>query len=305
MAPLYQLRSIHPHTEAPTLPTLLHTSDELGWGELAARTYHEPPSIELWSPLSIPVLTVGLVTSGAMDLEQRYEDAPWHGRMVRPNQFFLQSYHQPYQLRWQGAPPEQIQTLILKLHQRTLFRMIEEVAERDPAQIEFVEQIGFDDPLLLHLALALQHELEQPTATGPLYAQTATQMLAVHLICHYTTTPQRIWEPTHGLSRSQVQRIRSFVHDQLAQELTLATLAQQVNLSPYYFARMFRQSTGESPHQFVLHQRLERAQWLLAATATPLTEITAACGFANQSYLATVFKRHFGITPQRYRRQHQ
>jgi AraC family transcriptional regulator len=78
-----------------------------------------------------------------------------------------------------------------------------------------------------------------------------------------------------------------------------------VDLSPYYFARMFRRATGESPHQCVLRQRLERAQWLLQTTTLPIVDIALQCGFANQSYLTTVFKRRFGLTPQRYRRQVQ
>jgi AraC family transcriptional regulator len=51
-----------------------------------------------------------------------------------------------------------------------------------------------------------------------------------------------------------------FVQDHLSQDLSLEALAQQIGFSPYHFARLFRQTTGESPHQFVLRQRIERAQ---------------------------------------------
>ena len=284
-------------------PKLLYTSDALGWGGLTARLYHEPQRMELWHPPTVPVLTIGLVTSGMMHLEQRNSASPWHGQAVQREQLFLQSYHEPYELRWHGGRDLPIQTLVLKLHQQFLQRSIEAITECDPAQLLFMERIGFADPLLLQLGRALQHELEQPTAVGALYAQTAAQMIAVHLLRHYSSAEVRVWESARGLTKRQLQRVKDFVQSQLEAELTLDVLAQQAQLSAYHFARMFRQSTGESPHQFVLRQRLERAQWLLRTTNTPLAAVASACGFGTQSYMTTVFRQRLGLTPGSYRRQ--
>ncbi|MBA2679458.1 MAG: helix-turn-helix transcriptional regulator, partial [Ktedonobacteraceae bacterium] len=81
----------------------------------------------------------------------------------------------------------------------------------------------------------------------------------------------------------------------------LEALAQQADFSPYHFARLFRRTTGESPHQFVLRQRVEAAQRLLKETRAPLASIALECGFANQSHLTRIFKRHLSLTPRAYR----
>lgn len=286
-------------------PRLLATSEAHGWGELVAREYIEPPHMELWQPPPIPVLTIGLVTSGTMDLEQRTNGAGWRGQTVFRDHLFLQSYHQPYELRWHEHSPEPIRTLMLKLHQHTLFNMIAAITDRDPAAVVFAEQIGFADPMLLHLGSALLNELRAPSAIGPLYAQTAAQMLVVHLLRDYTTANTAVWTPKHGLSSQQLKRVYDLVQSQLAHDLPLGAMAEHVGLSAYHFARMFRQATGESPHQFVMRLRLERAAHLLQTTDIPVATVATDCGFASQSYLATAFKRRFGLSPLAYRQHMQ
>jgi AraC family transcriptional regulator len=78
-------------------------------------------------------------------------------------------------------------------------------------------------------------------------------------------------------------------------------LAQQIGFSPYHFARLFRRTTGESPHQFVMRQRVEHAQRLLMQRDAPLAAVALACGFANQSHFTQSFKRQIGLTPRAYR----
>jgi AraC family transcriptional regulator len=78
-------------------------------------------------------------------------------------------------------------------------------------------------------------------------------------------------------------------------------MAEQIGFWPLHFSRLFRQTMGESPHQFVLRRRLEHARHLLAATELPLTHV-AACGFADQSTFTRAFTRALGVTPRAYRR---
>lgn len=66
--------------------------------------------------------------------------------------------------------------------------------------------------------------------------------------------------------------------------------------------RLFHLTIGESPHQFVLQQRIGQAQRLLKETDMPLAQIAVETGFAGQSHLTGVFKQHYGLTPRAYRR---
>jgi AraC family transcriptional regulator len=169
-----------------------------------------------------------------------------------------------------------------------------------------LERTGFQDPLLAQIGLSLQQELQIPASAsmGKLYAETAAQMLSAHLLRHYTTSNVFIPEYSRKLSSHQIQRLTSFILDHLNQNLSLETLAQQIGFSPYHFARLFRQTTGESPHQFVLRQRLEVAQRLLKETDLPLTQVALGVGIPNQSHFTQAFKRHLGMTPLIYRQKY-
>jgi len=87
----------------------------------------------------------------------------------------------------------------------------------------------------------------------------------------------------------------------LEDELGLDELAQSVGLSTAHFARMFRKSTGETPHQFVLRQRLERAKAMLRAPDARILDVAVACGFKTQQHFAQVFRDLCGISPTGYR----
>src|SRR5579864_2913174 len=99
-----------------------------------------------------------------------------------------------------------------------------------------------------------------------------------------------------------LRRIKELVHAKLEDELSLDEMAQSVGLSTAHFARMFRKSTGETPHQFVLRQRLERAKAMLRAPDARVLDVAVACGFKTQQHFAQVFRDVCGVSPTEYRR---
>src|SRR5215813_6867370 len=107
-------------------------------------------------------------------------------------------------------------------------------------------------------------------------------MLAVHLLQHYSSLQTVKEQSSRGLSPLQLKHLVDFLLAHLNEDLSLEVLAEHVNLSTSHFARQFREATGESPHQFVLRQRIERAKQLLQETDLPLAGIAVECGFANQ-----------------------
>jgi AraC family transcriptional regulator len=205
-----------------------------------------------------------------------------------------------YEMRWTSLSPTPTRTLNLHWSTDLLARTAEEVADYDPARLSLGERAGFQDPLLAQIGFALWRELEQPAPAGRLYAQTAAQLLAVHLLRHYTSAARRIWTPAAGLTRRQVTQVTHYIRAPLREDLSLDVLAQQAGFSPYHSAHLFRQATGESPHQHVLRQRLETAQRLLKEPVS-LAHVAHASGFATQSHFTRTFKRHLGLTPRAYR----
>ena len=91
------------------------------------------------------------------------------------------------------------------------------------------------------------------------------------------------------------------IEQRLAEPLSIGQLAAQCALSPYHFARMFRESFGVPPHQYLLARRLARARDLLRNSSLPLGEVALACGFASASHFTNRFKQNLGGTPGEYR----
>jgi AraC family transcriptional regulator len=287
--------------DTSTTPKLLVSSEEAGWEEMTLYAYHEPAKIEGWTDPGTLDSSLVLITRGGVHLEERSINGPWKAQNLHQGDLLLKPGElRSSELRWQSLSREPLHMLYLSLSHTLLARTAEEMANGDPARLTLVGRSGFQDPLLAQIGLALWQELEQP-APAKLYAQTAAQMLAVHLLHHYTSLPGNIQEDTQGLVLRQLKHIIDFILAHLNQDLSLETLAQQVGFSSYHFARLFRQATGESPHQFVLRQRIERAKRLLRETDMPLTHVALESGFASQSHLTQAFKRHLNLTPRTYR----
>jgi AraC family transcriptional regulator len=283
-----------------TSPLLYLSSEEAGWEELVVQAFHEPMELEGWIRPATPDIALILFTGGAMRLEQRHMNGPWKALYLHQGDLILRP-GTPYEVRWKSLSSVPTQTIHVRLSKDLLARTAEEVAGYDPACLSLEECTGFQDPLLTQIGLALWRELEQRSPAGNLYAQTAAHMLAIHLLRDYTSGGSVIKELSQGLTHQQMRRVMDFVQDHLSQDLSLEALAQQAAFSSYHFARLFRQTTGESPHQFVLRQRIERAQYLLKERDVSLAHVATECGFANQSHFTQVFKRHLGLTPQAYR----
>jgi AraC family transcriptional regulator len=91
------------------------------------------------------------------------------------------------------------------------------------------------------------------------------------------------------------------VEENLAEGLTPEEISAVAHMSPFHFSRLFKASTGLSPHRYVVGRRVERAKELLAKTALPRHEVARLAGFTDQSHLAKHFRRHLGVTPSRPR----
>jgi len=105
------------------------------------------------------------------------------------------------------------------------------------------------------------------------------------------------------LPQARLRRVLEYMQVHLDQELSLAALAAVAPMSPYDFSRLFKQSTGLSPHQYLLHQRVERAKHLLASPRRRIADVSQELGFPHQSHFATTFRALVGMTPREYQRQ--
>lgn len=164
---------------------------------------------------------------------------------------------------------------------------------------------GILDPTVWHLGQALLPALERPDELGAMYADHL--LLATHTYFAVAFGGMRL--PGHsrrgGLAPWQVRCATELMIDRLGEDTSLAEPASACGLSTSYFARAFRESLGTPPHRWLLLQRVLRAKLLLRDAQRPLTDIAAACGFADQSHFTRVFTRIAGASPGAWRRQVQ
>lgn len=170
----------------------------------------------------------------------------------------------------------------------------------DNPRIELTPKIGVDDPLLAGVILALRSELEAGNPSGRVYAESLASSAALHLVRHYSRSVSQPRAGAGGLGSQQLRTVIEYIHTHLAGEVSLKTLAGLANLSPFHFARRFKQSTGLAPHQYLIHCRINRAKELLRSRAGTIADIATMVGFFDQSHMSSHFRRIVGITPRRF-----
>ena len=159
------------------------------------------------------------------------------------------------------------------------------------------------DPRLAALVEVVNAERASGFPSGRLFLDSIEQALAVALVNGYALRHRSVETHRGGLGSARLRRIKEFVHAKMEGELTLYDMAQSVELSTAHFSRMFRKSTGESPHHFVLRHRVERAKEMLRAAEARVLDVAVGCGFKTQQHFARVFRRMCGVSPTEYRRE--
>lgn len=167
----------------------------------------------------------------------------------------------------------------------------------EPEKVELAPHFATPDPLICQLGLTLKAELESNGLGSRLYAETIANLLAVHLLHHYSIRKPVIRDYTGGLPKYKLQQVIDYINAHLEESLGLEELAQVVQMSSGYFSRLFKQSTGLAPHQYLIQCRVNRAKYLLSR-GNAIADVAYKVGFANQAHLNYHFKRLLGVTPK-------
>lgn len=155
------------------------------------------------------------------------------------------------------------------------------------------------DRQLEHLAWALHGDQSSRTPAGQLYRDCLGTAVAVRLVQHYSGLESA--PPAGNLSKGQRRQLEEFIEVHLDQDLSLEQLAEAAGLSGTRLKQLFKQSFGVTPHQYVLNQRVHRAEFLLRHRRLPVAQVALEVGFAHQSHLAHWMKRLLGLTPSQVR----
>lgn len=167
--------------------------------------------------------------------------------------------------------------------------------------IELQHRVIFPDPTILHVAQLLKSEVLNGGLAGKLYVESLRNLLAIHLIRNYNLTTVKPVIVDGALDSCKLNRVKDFIEEQLAQDLSIADMAAIVHMSQFHFARAFKNATGTSPHRYLMQRRIERAKVMLEVTKLSIAQIAYGLGFANQSHFIAQFRKATGTTPKSYR----
>lgn len=169
--------------------------------------------------------------------------------------------------------------------------------------VELIPQLdSLFDPLIKQIALALKTTLETDGMGSILYADSMANALAVHLLSQYSNRSRNLQTCNSKLSQQQLTQVVDYINSNLDQEITLGKLAALVQLSEFHFGRLFKKTTGISPHQYHLQCRVERAKNLLSQ-GMMIAQVAQKVGFSSQGHLNYHFKRKVGLTPKQFLQQ--
>jgi AraC family transcriptional regulator len=212
--------------------------------------------------------------------------------------------HQPFSGRLKAEGGGFANFLLLALNP-VFVRRVAEGLEFDPDRIELTEQRGITDPTFRYIALALRAGIQTGDALDRMYGESLSTALAAHLLREYGGAVPEAKKRYPRLRREKLVRAVEYIQDQLDTDLTVAGIAQAVGISRYHFTKLFKESTGQSPYQYVVETRVKKAKELLTTGKFTISEVAHHVGFADQSHLTRHFKRVFGLPPNKLLRRLQ
>jgi AraC family transcriptional regulator len=166
-------------------------------------------------------------------------------------------------------------------------------------------RLFFFDQAVWDTALKLKTEIGNSDPGSRQYAEALSLVLMHELIRSERTTSGMVRPLSGGLPTWQRKRVVEFIEEHLSEEISLATLAELVNLSLFHFARAFKKSFGVPPHRYHSALRMDRARALLRRPALSVTQIGVQTGFRETSSFTRAFRRFTGLTPTEYRRHRE
>jgi AraC family transcriptional regulator len=276
----------------PLLPSLVRQSGEQPWhGVILER--HTVAAIEI-PEHEHRELCFHLQTNGDKALEWWSEGR--HGvERTSPGSMILLPAGTRDRLRWQGASNR----LILSIHPSVLNQIAAEAGASSP---EFEARWTLQDAALQQIVLEMGRQTAEGWPLGRLYAELTVAGLASVLLRRYAANSIDTGSIRGGLPMPRLRHAMEYITANLVRDLSLDEIAREVNLSPFHFARQFRNSTGHTAYQYLLDQRIDHAKHLLRSRSWSVQEIAHMTGFRSPVNFIRTFSQRVGQTPAAWRK---
>lgn len=267
-----------------------------GWHDIYLELYKQPRFSTAEHQHTLHAIALGLPYSAGNPSGCRWLDGKRHPEDRPVGSIAVIPAGVSHRCSWDS----EAQFMVLALEPELLRQIGQDWVNPDRIELQarFMDTV---DDFIHGLCLTLKAEIESEGLGSPLLVDSLKTALAIHLLRHYCVTQPRLSSVSGGLSTARQNQVKAYIDTHLHQNLKLLELAAIAQISPAYFARLFKQSEGITPHQYIVKRRIERAQSLLHHSELPLAEIAVRVGFCDQSHLTRSFKRWVGMTPTQFR----
>jgi AraC family transcriptional regulator len=279
---------LEPFLSSPSL-----SSAELQWRGVALENHTVPAGFIHRHEHPEPFIEMVLDGNASYEVSQRRGHTRRY--ISQPGTIFLLPRGSEHEVNWL----QETQQILLALKPCLLSNALGEAVHE--SNIELREHWDLNDRHISTLLMEMRADLEDGSPAGPLYGDSLANSLALYLLKRYSNVTPRLERYRGGMSRSRLNHVLEYVNANLSEKLELGVLANVAGVNLYHFARAFKQSTGESPHQYVLRRRIEKAKEYLVHSQMSVIEASARTGFVDQSHFSKVFRRLVGVAPSKYR----
>ena len=189
--------------------------------------------------------------------------------------------------------------LVVSIDESLLHQAAVELEIAAPVYVK--NQWVFEDDQLRLLLSEIEREILTNWSMGKLYGDMLGMALALAVVKNYSNSSKVLQFAKGGLTKAKLNRVINYMHEYCQRDVRLSELADVAQTSLYHFSRLFHESVGMPPHQYLTQIRIEKAKTLLRVPRFNIAQIAAETGFANSSHFGKSFRRAVGVTPSEYK----
>lgn len=229
----------------------------------------------------------------AAKITYRTADGEQQQRSVSDRHVSIIPAGQPHQVEWR----RDADLTVLFLSPSFLMEIAQDSGMK---RVELVEEYAAFDPVIWHLGREVRTELRHHRKLETSHLESLAMVVARHVLKTYASMP---WSAQKygGLPRYKLRRAVEYIRENIDNDISFRDIAAYLDMSAYHFARMFKHSTGEPPHKYIVRCRVNRAKELLAETRLPIADVAFEVGYKSQSHFTTCFGKLVGLTPAAFR----
>lgn len=248
-------------------------------------------------------VVVGYCVEGETTVLYKLSDGGWHQRQLVKDDFMVVMANEVSAwdiIRVNGCSSP---VMFLSIDQALIDMVISEAASTALKLVELKRMVNQRDPVVIHIFKRLLVEIKKQGSLNRFVVDSLKKKLITHLLrIHVTSSYEVTSNSSSTLSKYQLNVVNSYMESYYGDQIKLKDLAGQLNLSEFYFARLYKKTTQISPYQYLLSCRLRIAQELLVTTRLTIQQISYQVGYKNAGAFSKAFIKFFHVSPRTYRK---